>query len=293
MKLPNFFKFAPLNDLKQRMGVPIDTYGSFAGDPDRITAEERVLLESGEGIEVSFDQLTVLPDKTLAYKDSRVLLYIRDVHVYGSRQREDWHPRYHLANCTTLQEMNAVGRFERYVIAAETSGEFILNMITGSKVRSERRQLSVCQNCLAGLAFDGFSFRKDRHTRANFVRSFTPSLFFAAYPQSLHPRKPRYTSATAPLDTYTDDFHEVSRRVREQVGWRCEGCRRDLAQLRLRQYLHVHHKSADRRDNRRSNLKALCIVCHAEQPRHAHLKSDPRYRAFLRELAIGADRYGS
>jgi hypothetical protein len=28
MKLPNFFRFAPLNDLKQRMGLPVDAYGT-------------------------------------------------------------------------------------------------------------------------------------------------------------------------------------------------------------------------------------------------------------------------
>jgi hypothetical protein len=285
MKLPDFFKDSSLNDLKRRMGVPTDAYGSFTGNPERLTAEERLLLESGEGIEVSFDQLTILPDKTLAYKDSRVLLYIRDVHVYSSRQSEDWYPRYHLSNCNTLVEMNAEGRFERYVIAVETGGEFILNMITGSKIRSERRRLAVCQNCLAGLSFKGFSFRKDRHTRANIVRSFTPAAFFAAYPQSLHVHKPRHTATTAPIDTYAGNFNDLSRQVRERAGWRCEECRRTLVQPHLRQYLHVHHQNGDRRDNSQRNLKALCIVCHANQPRHGHLRADPRYRMFLRELA--------
>jgi hypothetical protein len=204
------------------------------------------------------------------------------VHVYGS-QRKDWYPRYHLAHCTTLQEMTAGGRFERYVIAAETGGEFTLNMITGAKRRSERRHLPVCQNCLAALVFDGFSLQKDRSARKKIVQAFAPAQFFAVYPRSLHVRKPRFTSATAPLDDYPEDFPEISRRVRERAGWRCEECRRVIGAHRA-QYLHVHHKNGNRRDNSPGNLKALCIVCHAEEPRHAHLKNDPRYAAFLREF---------
>jgi hypothetical protein len=284
MKLPNFFNFAPLNDLKRRMGLPADTYGTFAGDPERLTAEERVLLESGEGIEVTFDQLTVLPDKTLAFKDSRVLLYIRDVHVYGSRQRKDWYPRYHLANCTTLQEMTAGGRFDRYVIASETGGEFTLNMITGAKRRSERQRLPVCQNCLAALAFNGFSLQKDRSARRKIVETFAPAQFFAVYPHSLHVRKPRFTSETAPLDDYTDNFAEISYRVRKEAGWRCQKCYLWVGPHRS-QYLHVHHKNGNRRDNKTANLRALCIKCHADEPWHGHLKNDPRYTAFLREFA--------
>jgi hypothetical protein len=288
MKLPDFFKFAPLNELKRRMGLAADTFGTFAGDRERLTAGEQALLESGEGIEVSFDQLRVLPDNTLAYKNSRVLLYIRDVHVYGGRKRKDWYPRYHLSHCTTLKEMTAEGRFARYVIAAETEGEFVLNMISGgAKPRSERHRLPVCQNCLDGLAFGGFSLRHDRHTRAEYVRLFTPASFFKKYPRSLHPRMPRYTSVTAPLNNYTGDFNEISRRVRARAGWRCECCGRGLADERLRRYLHVHHQNGDRGDNTPANLQALCIICHADQPRHGHLKSHPDYKEFLeRELVL-------
>src|SRR3954463_3777323 len=115
MKLPDFTKFEPLNGLKGRMSIPRDVYGSFSLSIDRnhLTIAELDLLTSGEGIDVSFDELTILPDGTLAYKDSRVLLYIRDIHVYGGRDGE---PRYHLSNCTTLRDMTEKGRFERYIV---------------------------------------------------------------------------------------------------------------------------------------------------------------------------------
>jgi|RhiMethySRZTD1v2_1073278.scaffolds.fasta_scaffold97612_4 hypothetical protein len=284
MKLPDFLKSASLNALKTRMGISVDTYGSFdlAVEEGRLTLEELGKLSSGEGIDVSFEQLTILPDGTLAYKDSRVLLYIRDVHVYGGRNYE---PRYHLSNCTKLEEMNAGGRFGRFVIAAETSGEFKLNIINNRVSRTERRRLRVCQKCLAGLKFNGFNFGMSSSSRNAFVRDFIPGWFFQKYPRSLHKKKPAFSSVTAPLNNYTPNFAEVSTRLRQQRGWKCEGvCGRIFARDRLRRFLDVHHADGDRSNNHPDNLKVLCIGCHAKQHFHGHLKSSGRYKDYLREV---------
>lgn len=40
-----------------------------------------------EGIEIPLDQVNVLPDGTLAYKNQRVVLYIRDVKHFGISRR--------------------------------------------------------------------------------------------------------------------------------------------------------------------------------------------------------------
>jgi len=82
MKLPDFFEFEPLNQVKRQMGMRDDDYAG------RLTPPE---LESlfKEGIDVELKDVTILPDGTLAYKDSRVLLYIKDVHINGHRE---WEP---------------------------------------------------------------------------------------------------------------------------------------------------------------------------------------------------------
>ena len=147
--------------------------------------------------------------------------------------------------------------------------------------KSERQPLPICQNCLHGLAFEGFSLQLDRKTRERIVSGFTPDKFFAVYPHSLHVKQPTYDSETAPLNDYTNDFREISNRLRQDLGWKCEGCARVLADHKLRRFLDVHHINGNRRDNRHSNLKVLCIVCHANQPDHHHMKSDPRYRDYL------------
>ncbi len=264
------------------MGIPRDAYGSFAitVDAGRLTLSELEALTSGDGIEISFNELTVLQDGTLAYKDSRVLLYIRDVHEYGSAPRE---PKYHLANCSTLQDMQSKGRFERYVIATEVTGTFKLNIISKNVKRSERRRLHVCQNCLTDIGFDGFSRDDDREQRRQYVGAFTPDRFFDVYPRSLHVKKPSHTAFTAPLNDYTPDFPEISTTLRSRAGWRCEICRRELSELRLRKYLHVHHKDGVKSNNSPANLQVLCMRCHAEAPNHSHLKQLPAYKAYLAE----------
>ena len=83
MKLPDFYDFDALNEVKRRMGIPRDVYGQFTSEerPRRLTDVEITTLKSGPGLVVPFVALTILADGTLAYKDSRVLLHIRDVHT--------------------------------------------------------------------------------------------------------------------------------------------------------------------------------------------------------------------
>lgn len=282
MKLPNFLEFSPLRTLKRQMSIPDDVYGDFNSvtEVGRLTLDELSKLNSGDGLDVAFDELTILADGTLAYKDARVLLYIRDVAVYGAGRGSD--PRYHLSNCDTLQRMTLSGRFERYVIATEVTGNFRLNFITNGKTKSEKRKLSVCQNCLTHLKFDGFRPEWDGIRRTAVVSNFTPELFFSRYPKSLHGSVPRHTDATSPLNVYSSDWIHRSRTVRSRSNWTCSKCRQDFSSPERRHYLDAHHKNGQKWDNSEANLIALCIGCHAELPNHGHMKSDPRYASYVR-----------
>src|ERR1700730_18074384 len=147
MKLPDFYYFEPLNSLKERMGLAREDLGSLdvQVDAGRLTASELERLTSQDGLDISPDDLRILDDGTLAYKDSRVLLYIRDVSVMGDREPE---PRYHLANCSTLRQMRERRRFNRYVVSTRLDGVFNLNIIKGQISTRRLVPLSVCQNCL-------------------------------------------------------------------------------------------------------------------------------------------------
>lgn len=251
MKLPDFFHFAPFNQLRRQMSVPEGYYRDFnvAVRPG-VTREELDALTSGDGIDIAIDQLTFLPDGTLGYKDRRIFLYIRDVHSHGRFSD----PRYHFANCDKLQEMASRGRFERrYVIAAEATGEFKINYISNGVIRPERKRLSVCQYCLGKISFEGFDPQWPRPKRHAVVSAFTPETFFALYPRTFHSALPRYGSENAPIDDYSPDFAELSRSMRAAHSWRCQRCAHSFVSSRLQKYLEVHHINGDRRDNGTNN----------------------------------------
>jgi len=53
---------------------------------------------------------------------------------------------------------------------------------------------------------------------------------------------------------------------RETRNFTCESCNLNLKQALC--LLHVHHINGVKTNNRSSNLKALCIECHSQQPDH-------------------------
>lgn len=283
MKLPNFFDFEPLNKLKANMGVPKNVYGDLTVliDPSRLTESELEKLTSVHGLDISADQLTILLDGTLSYKNTRVLLYIRDVTIYE--------PRFHLANCTTLQGMRENNRFNRYVVSINTNGYFHINIIENNQIRSEVKRLSVCQNCLKYLVLDGFSSDWSKQKRTNYVANFNMESFFDKYPKTPHLNIPKYNADNAPVNTYTVDFPEISQSFKESLHWKCQQCGVSLEHPDLRKWLHVHHINGIKSDNLKKNLKAVCIRCHADEPSHEHMKSSIDYKEFEKHIAKGVD----
>ncbi len=263
------------------MGIPPDRFGSLeiTFDAGRLTSDEWERIHSGEGIDVTFSEIEKLPDETLAYKGQRVFVYIRDVHAMGGNSTE---PKYHFMTCRTIATKNKNGSGHRYVVNAQKDGNFQLNFIANGYTRRETRRLKVCQNCLDESAFDGFHGAMSIMDKVRIVESFTPEKFFEIYSQTLHRSVPAYGWENSPLDDYTSDFPEISRRTREAAGWKCKTCSLILSEPKNRRFLHVHHIEGLRSDNAPSNLKVVCIRCHAEEPNHAHMKSLPEYRQFVR-----------
>jgi hypothetical protein len=97
MKLPDFTDNPKLVALRRAMGA--EAPGNFLPNfrPNILTKEELEQLVAG-GIEVYFDEITELEDGTLGYKNSRVLVYIRDVPTYGG---DFTLPKFHVAFCST------------------------------------------------------------------------------------------------------------------------------------------------------------------------------------------------
>lgn len=69
---------------------------------------------------------------------------------------------------------------------------------------------------------------------------------------------------------YAKDWEYVSHQYRSEQNFVCENCGVDLSRRKF--LLHTHHVDQNKANNNFSNLKALCVLCHAGH--HSHLLND-------------------
>jgi hypothetical protein len=281
MRLPDFKADVRLNGLRFRMGAPLTT--NFKVEQTRPGIEPEELAKLGrEGLDVSMDDIQVQGDGTLTYKNVRVVVYIRDVSVVRHKQFDNL-PRYHVAYCRTLEQMRENNRWLRYVVANREDGHFHINMVGSGPVRASVEQLSVCQNCLERLQYQGFSIALLPQARRTRVVGFALRGFFEQYPKSLLAVRPLHDSADAPLNDYPDDWGEVSERYKRERSYKCEQCGlRPVEQ----HFVHVHHRNGQKNDCDKRNLMCLCLGCHAAEPLHSHMKATPDYLGFVSRYGV-------
>lgn len=273
-KLPDFLSWPVLDNLRKKMDAPLTENFMLAPVYSDVSIIDQ--LNTG-GVEIDLDEIKVHEDGTLLYRGYRGLLHIRDISAIAGEVRM---PRYHLAYCQTLDKMKRNARFDRYVVAQTTSGEFKVNIIDREAI-SQNVRLNVCQNCLDRIHWKGFSIMgMPRAERQNLVNYFSLQEFFSEYPRDLIGTKPLHTSTTAPLNNYSQNWSKLSKEVKQKRGLHCESCKESFSQDDSR-FLHVHHCNGLKNDNRNANLLVLCIACHAKQPEHGHLKSHPDYKLFM------------
>ncbi|HAS8421895.1 TPA: HNH endonuclease [Vibrio vulnificus] len=224
---------------------------------DKITAE----LEKGKDVELKDVEIE---SGLLSYKGRHVTLYIK---ANGTSAR------FHVSDCSTLQGMRASGRFERYVVTNNTSGEFLVDTSYGEK----KARLKVCQNCLRKLNYKGCNTTTNI---TSVVQNFNMAEFFATY-SSFFPHMPSRRAETAESG-YSDDWSKISSHYRVEKNFECEECKVNMRSQRA--LLHVHHVNGVKSDNRPSNLRALCIDCHSKQPMHEHMALSHRERQTINDL---------
>ena len=269
MRLPDFKQHDLLNQLRLQMNAQLVNW-SEGGIWNSIDIDE--ILET-TGHDISPEELAVARDGTLEYEGRKVVVYIRD-------QLVQYKPyKFHVADCKTLTQMRLNNRYDRYVVSNRTDGTFTINSTEQGRIveKGVNEKLSICWNCLIRLNYRGFE-ESNQQTRNWILKSFKLDEFFQKYPSQIK-NVPSHTDVTAPVDLYTLNWDNISRRYRESTNWRCEKCQVSLSDKR--EYLHVHHIDGNKNNNHSENLRALCIACHADLPYHSHLIRKSEFIAYM------------
>lgn len=159
MKLPDFTEFSPFNDLREKIGTQELGFFELFDPAIHLTGSERSELEN-TGRLLKPSGIKVLPDKTLAIKNSRVLAYIPDEAWYRNRRE---YPTYHVAWCSELESLQAEHPVQELLVTTKMSNDYNLVKIKGSgEVSLSEHGLVVCKHCLHTLRYRNYDEYRNR-----------------------------------------------------------------------------------------------------------------------------------
>lgn len=240
-------------------------------------AKTELLLFSQDGLETDLEDvissdggelLTVLKDgtvrKTVAYISERP-------DYYDTRGWE--YPKYHLYDCQIMQNMRINDRGHRYKKTMRDDGSFFM-LITYKDRKSKKieKELNICGYC--------FGKYKEEYKDVVSKEEFTVKNYFT---KPINKSTPfieiDYDSTTVPR-YYSNSWKQISTYIKKQLDYTCQECGVTL-KGEYSKYLHTHHIDGNPNRDIVSNLKVVCIGCHANEFNHEHIKNNPDYIKFL------------
>lgn len=283
----------------EKLRLVVDSFGA-----DHVVADlERILTQEGISLNDNLERI-VLGDESIYFiSDSgaltRVIIHIVDynlssryaVEVKEAVDKGEYESefvlskihKYHIVKCNTIEKADEQGwRKDRYKMSRRTNGEFHYRFISDNNVIEERsgQKLNPCKNCLKAI-------NKELLTNYSII-DFSLNDFLSVSIKSSLDKTINYADDCVP-NIYSKDWKSISNRYRGLKNFQCEGddCPdRDLSSNNYKKYLHTHHMSMDKSNNNYSNLKSLCVYCHANQPMHERLKSTPDYKNYVKLRSI-------
>lgn len=265
------FDFSPFDELLKRLDAEKVEWKSDA----QLSAREVNLRKlKNEGVEIDVNQVETTPEGLFTFHGENIVIYIKDKTTFFDKDNP---PRFHFSECWTISDSKDKQRYERYFASSRTTGDFPIDHKEETQIVTKSYPLPVCKNCLTKLK----KIDAKLHSKFSDRSRFNLEDFFKECKSLIHD-KPNKTASNTPQTYYTDDWSEVSRKYRKRCGYRCEECGVDLSEHQ--NLLDTHHKNGDKQDNSDRNLKALCKLCHGEEPKHQHYKISQKDRERIEKL---------
>jgi len=159
MELLDFTEFEAFNALRAKMGTDRLGYFELFDPAQHLTGEERSRLES-PGLLMSPAAIKVLPDKTLAVKNSRALAYIPSENWFRERRE---YPAYHVAMCAELEELKREQPEQEVMVTTRMAEDYeLMKMRSGGDFSLVAHGFVVCKHCLHALRFKDFDLYRNR-----------------------------------------------------------------------------------------------------------------------------------
>jgi hypothetical protein len=159
MELLDFTAFAAVTRLRAKMGTDRLGYFELFEPALHLTGQERSQLES-PGLLMKPESVKVLPDKTLAIKNSRVLAYVPSENWFRDRRE---YPAYHVAMCTELEELKREHPEQEVMVTTRLSDDYeLVKLRPGGELSMVNHGFVVCKNCLHALRYKDFDLYRNR-----------------------------------------------------------------------------------------------------------------------------------
>ena len=256
---------------------------------DPASTREKIKFELKTGVRIDaaqFDSISTVAGM-FSHKGEHAFLYIDEPYHAEDvlmQKPAEAAQRFHLVkHCPSLLTMHNAGKSERYVLKQTSTGLFPckpLDSFTG-KTRTDiviDAQLMPCKNCLAELAYQGYSKpgsksqRRDRDLNDKIFRGFDVNSFFEHYEPFFFDTNYYRQNPNDGKANYISDHLKIRDQLLVQKNYCCDGKNCGVQLKDKTSLLHMHHLNSSKGDNSRDNLKILCIICHSLEPNHQHMK---------------------
>lgn len=232
------YTFQNLTNKLTQLGYPEGIESGF-----RVIKRDLTQEEKAGNIEFRQDGVYLTIDGQ-EYKGYMYLKYA-DISRYGL-------PKFHITNCQTILDQRANGRFDGKYFWHNSNTVSIENRANGEI--HENVNLGLCNYCRNQSAItdytdtEGFFSLLDKQEQEDINQEYEVDIF-----------------------GYTLDWQQISREYRKEKDYTCESCGIMIDIPADKRFIHVHHKSGNKVNNRRNNLECVCVLCHAHKDKtHEH-----------------------